>query len=316
MSIRSLGDEATLRHSTTRSERMTTPLHTTDTSAGRDRSSQRRLHHLSLAACPVTARLDGHACWQGSGFLYLRQQQNERVLFLITIRHLLAPRSNSGTHSMKPDTAIFQLRTSGDDPTAVRPVRVPLYTRDGVPTWLESRKWIDSEIVAIPVPGSLCEGMSIHCIDRTWSSPAVATLSAGAPLHVTGFPYSTEARPGAFPLWHAGSLASDPGTSLEDQPMLWASVPPFPGMAGAPAVIAPNRDSGADGEVRRLVGVYAGARSLTGRTAEEVGVHDGIDCVLREFPPWGAIWRAEIIDELIENADLERWQQDILTRLP
>lgn len=274
------------------------------------------LHQLSLATSPVTAFINGRACWQGSGFLFLGRQGHDRYLFLITVRHLLTPEPSGVTKAPAPDTVTFQLRISSDDPARVRPVRVPLYTRDGDPVWLDSRTWPEAEVAVIPVPGSLCEGIPVHCIDRTWSSPAVATVHAGMPLHVIGFPYSSEARPGALPVWHAGSLASDPGNQSTDTQELWGNVPPFPGMAGAPAVAAPTSPTEKEAPIRRLIGVYAGARSLTGRTAEEVGVQNGISSVVREFPPWGAIWRAQLIDELIENADLEYWQREVLGRLP
>ena len=283
---------------------------------GQPEESRPRVHHLSLATCPVTVRVDGRPCGQGSGLLYLKRQGNEQLLFMVTSRQLLAPPSDSGMSPVRPNTAVFQLRTSADNTRAGRPIRIPLYSRDGNPIWLESRKWRESEIVAIPVPGSLCEGISVHCVDRGWSSATLTPLGAGAPLHVVGFPYSLESRPGMLPLWHSGSLASDPGVGLAEQPALWANVPPFPGMAGAPVVAAPTGGASSESEIRRLVGIYAGARSLNGRWAEEAGIHEGIDYVLRTFPPWGSIWRADLIDELIENADIEAWQEKILARLP
>lgn len=281
------------------------------------------LDHLSFATTPIVAMRDEQPLWQGSGFFYLYQQKDIKVLYLVTNYHVLSGRAPGESDEPLADHVIFQFHLNADDPSELRPVRVPLFTQQRRPVWLQSGTAPEADMVAIPVPAHVCEGCTINCLDASWARADSASLSPVAPIHVVGFPYGYHDQKNVLPLWQTGALASEPGLDFEGQPLMLIDLPAYPGMSGAPAFALAYRNEPVSGQAqpqlgmtRQFLGIYASMPVTDdGRFPEAfcTGGRPGI--VARDAGHWGRIWRASLIEELVSSVDTERWEQEVLADL-
>jgi len=272
---------------------------------------------LTMTATPVTAVRSGRPLWQGSGFYYVHQRGSARFLFLVTARHLLYPGHNDD--SEKPDELLFQFHDSHDAIGSVRAIRAALYTRDGAPAWI-SRECgpADFNVALLPIPGSLCEGVALYCVDRSTADPAIASLEPGGAVHVVGFAQGLHEPDMPLPVWQTGHLANDPGALPDARASYLVNVGTHPGMAGAISVIDRPSAAGENHRARRFVGMYAGA-AVPGQHdvyPEHLSRHLSPTAVTHECGFWGHVWRAEAIFDLADSVDIEAWQRDVLANLP
>lgn len=281
------------------------------------------LDHLSFATTPVVALREEQPLWQGSGFFYLFQEGGRRVLYLVTNFHVLSGHAPGTMGEFLADEIVFQFHVSTEELGDVRPIRIPLFTRQQRPVWLQSETVPEADLVAVPIPAHICESCVINCLDASWDDSGPAALSPTAPIHVVGFPYGYHDQANALPLWQRGALASEPAVDFGGQPMILIDLPAYPGMSGAPVFGLAYRGSTPDpqdyaqaGMVRHFLGIYA-SMPITedGRFPEAFceGGRPGV--VARDASNWGRVWRARVIDELVSGIDTERWEREILADL-
>ena len=281
------------------------------------------LDHLSFATTPVVALRDEKPLWQGSGFFYLHQKEDIKVLYLVTNYHVIAGRAPEDPAGPVADHIVFQFHLDADVPGSVRPVRVPLFSRGGQRVWLQSESVPAADLVAIPVPAHICEGCRINCLDRNWMADLDGDLSPIAPIHVVGFPYGYHDRENALPLWQTGALASEPSVDVDGQPMVLVDMPTYPGMSGAPAFALASREQRLPGQnhlqpgaFRRFIGMYASLPVTDDGQFPEAFCSAGrAGLVARDAGNWGRIWRARLIEELVSSVDTERWEREVLADL-
>lgn len=281
------------------------------------------LDHLSFATTPVVALRGEQPIWQGSGFFYLHQHEENKVLYLVTNYHVLSGRAPGVEGEPLADQIVFQFHVSADDPADVRPVRVPLFTQQRRPVWLQSETAAEADLVAIPVPAHVCEGCTINCLDASWAKGGAASLSPTAPIHVVGFPYGYHDQKNALPLWQSGALASEPEVDFNGQPLMLIDLPAYPGMSGAPAFAlgyqsqpVPGQAQPQVGMTRQFLGVYASMPVTDdGQFPEAFCTTGRPGIVVRDASHWGRIWRASLIEELVGSVDTERWEREVLADL-
>lgn len=282
------------------------------------------LDHLSLATTPVVALRQGSPLWQGSGFFYVHNSPDgKQFVYLVTSLHVLTGYP-PGANARSPASEIaFQFHVSVSDPSQVRPVRIPLYTRSGVPIWLASETRPAADIAVIPIVPQACQDLTVYGIDQSWAVAAERGPGLLEAVYAVGFPHNLHDRANALPLWQPGTIISEPAIDFDGQPYVALELPPYPGMAGAP-VIAPvsYRPPAAAAEaahpitIRRFVGVYASFQ-LPGDESypEQLCTLNRPVAVARDAGNQGGYWRAELIEDLVSALDTERWGQEILPDL-
>lgn len=283
------------------------------------------LDHLSLATTPVVALRSGEPAWQGSGFFYIHtdEETDRRFLYLVTSLHVLTGSPPGVAEGGAINEIVFQFHLDREEPARVRPVRAPLYTRDGRRAWLQSEATPVADIAVLPIPPDLCEGLTLYCIDESWARAGDSGPGILASVHTVGFPYGCHDRRNALPLWQTGTLVSEPGVDFDGEPCLRLETPPYPGTAGAPVLsVAEHRPRGAASglaqpvRVHRLLGVFATPMMDSGNGYPEAWCDAGsATAVAREAGMHGTIWRASVIDEVVRSVNLDRWGQEVLAAL-
>ena len=282
------------------------------------------LDHLSLATTPVVALHGEQPLWQGSGFLYLFQRGEDQFLYLVTNLHVLTGHPPGAKGRSAADHIAFHLRRSAEVSAEVRPVRVPLFTRQGRPVWLESASVPHADVAAIPVPASVCSGCSINCIDASWASAGNSEPGPLTPVHAVAFPYGYHDRENGLPLWQSGMLASEPAVDFGGDPCMAVELAAYPGTSGAPVfMLTQHQPPGAATQVaspvvmRRFLGVYASpALEQGGGYPEAYCAQASPAAIARDAGGIGRIWRASVVEDLVSSVDTAKWEREILADLP
>lgn len=283
-----------------------------------------RLDHLSLASTPLVAFRGGEPLWQGSGFFYMHEDsEGSRFLYLVTSLHLLTGQPPGGRETSIVEHIVFQFHEKDCVPTHVRPVRVPLYTRNGTPAWIESAGSPMADVAVIPVPPSVCHDLTVYCIDASWIHAGNLSPGPGARMQAVAFPYGCHDRANGLPLWQSAILASDFAADFEGEPRMAVEMAAYPGSAGAPVFwesrLQPPSgalDSASAVTFRRFVGVFMPPRlSGDGRFPEAFCTSGQPATIARDAGPLGWIWRADVVEKMVESVDLERWGKEVLANL-
>lgn len=279
------------------------------------------LDHLSFATTPVVALRDEQPLWQGSGFFYLHERDGNKVLYLVTNYHVISGLAPESGGESPVDHIIFQFHTNPEEPGEVRPVRVPLYTRQGQRVWIQQEESPIADLVAIPLPSHVCEGCTINCIDRSWAQPGSTPIGPASSIQLVGFPYGYHDQKNSLPLWQSGLLASEPDFDVNGLPIMLLDIPVYPGMSGAPAFAISVRSTGTPGQpggtmIRRFIGIYASLPITDDqRFPEEFCGAGRPGVVARDAGTWGRVWRADVLEALVSQLDTERWEREILADL-
>lgn len=278
------------------------------------------VNELSFATTPVVALADDQPLWQGTGFFYMVKGQESSFVYLVTNEHVLLAGSQTENHApQSPDHIVFQFHASTEDPQDVRPVRMPLYTRQGRPVWLKHQTTPEADLAAILVPGGICEGLALRCVDKGTATAGQAPSEPLTPIHALGFPYGSHDQKNSLPLWLSGTIASDPAVDFDGERCMLVELPAYPGLSGAPVFTTSEYRPPAAGagmaravSVRRFLGVYASPPLPDGSGYPEylcTVAHPAI--VAREAGYPGRVWHGELIEELVSNVDTERWREEI-----
>lgn len=282
------------------------------------------VNDLSLATTPVVALADETPLWQGSGFFYMAKSADSRFVYLVTSKHVLtgaAPGQDPATSC--PDHVVFQFHVSTEAVENVQSVRMPLYTSQGRPVWLTNERAPNADLAALLIPGGICEGLALRCLDSAAANAGQAPSEPLTAVHSLGFPYGCHDQKNSLPLWLSGALASEPGFDFDGEPCMAIDLPPYPGLSGAPVFTTTEYRPPAAGaglarpvSVRRFLGIYASPPLPDGSGYPETlcaVTHPAI--VARDVGNLGRIWRADLIEELVSNVDTERWRDEIWANL-
>lgn len=282
------------------------------------------VNELSFATTPVVALSGEEPRWQGTGFFYMVKRDDNTFIYLVTNEHILTGGYQVQGNGEPPvDHVVFQFHKSTEQLDDVTPVRMPLYTRQGHPVWLKSETTPAADLAAILVPGGICEGLALRCLDQKAANVGQAPTEPLTAVHALGFPYGCHDQANSLPLWLTGALTSDPGADFDGEPSMGVDFPPYPGLSGAPVFTMSEYRPPAAGasvarpvSVRRFLGIYASPPLSDGAGYPELlcaVAHPAT--VARDTGYLGRIWRAEVIEELLANVDTERWRQEIWQNL-
>ena len=99
---------------------------------------------------------------------------------------------------------------------------------------------------------------------------------------------------GVFPIWKKASIASEPNIDIQQMPYFFIDTATRSGMSGSPVVIYRKRSFTIEeestgkfsGHITKLIGVYSG--------------RIGADSDMISDAQLGRVWKASVIDEIIE----------------
>ncbi len=229
-------------------------------------------------------------------------RRNEKI-YLITNWHVVSGKDADTltvldqTYAAIPNKLrVFLPEKAGDDSLSFDSntfIDIDLYNFDGQPLWYElkqSDRMID--VVAIPFemdPGSLFL-MPIDDAAEPFNERTAIEITSE--VYVIGFPFGRIAGP--IPIWKKASIASEPEFDIDEFPYIFADTATREGMSGSPVVFFKQRPASLISEkdnlfsrhFTKIVGVYSGR---IGANNQHLG-----DAQL------GRVWKANIIDKLIE----------------
>lgn len=281
------------------------------------------IDHLSLATTPVVLLKGATEVSQGTGFYYVGKFGDKQVVFLVTNYHVLTGHSPVEGKLPIGDNIAFQFHKSHENPGDIHHVRMPLFTKQGEPIWIQSATVAEADIAVLPVPVAAFEKCKVACIAKEWNTEAKLKLRPTSAVTLIGYPYGYYDRANALPIWKTGSFASEPDIDFEGKPLLTVDISAFPGMSGSPAFAISygmyETEDGATsaGGVRKFVGVYASMQMLHERKfLEEFHGAPQYGVAIEQSLQLGHVWKARLVEEIVSGIDIERWQRDIASNLP
>jgi Trypsin-like peptidase domain len=219
-----------------------------------------------------------------TGFVVAKKRKN----YLITNRHVVTgrdPQTDSLIHSDKkiPDRLmiIYHGETLG---TWVRGEE-PLFDTSHKERWLEHRNHRGVDVVALPIESAPPKA-HIYSFDLSLSGADIMPEVA-MPISIIGFPLRLT-KPGSFPIWKTGHIASDPELDFGGQPLFLIDATTRSGMSGAPVVLRLS------GRYRTRMGKIV--MSSSGIQTLFLGVYAGR---LSQDSEIGRVWKPTVIEEIL-----------------
>jgi hypothetical protein len=248
---------------------------------------------FSSTSVYVTPTVNGHKLSDATGFLWLTDQEH---YWLVTNWHVLSGRnqeSGSCLHSSGgiPDslTVFFQNLEVKHDP-----IQVAINLRDGESSlWKEHPQLgskVDIAAVRLDVPKmEQANYFPINAVPEMKLRQRV-----GDRVFIVGFPFGRQGY--GFPIWKAGTFASEPCLTKFDDPVILVDSASRPGMSGSPVI---QREYGEleleDGDFGRTENQLGGAR-LVGVYSGRCQTRDPNDAQL------GRVWPIRLVREMMEGA--------------
>ncbi len=191
-----------------------------------------------------------------------------------------------------PDVIVTYFR-SKDNLGVCNLEKLQLYDFDN-PLWKEHpvhREAID--VVAIPIDDYFVEKYSLFPINNLSFDNEIKP-EVSDEVFIIGYPFS-EMPYIQLPIWKKGSIASEPTVNIDQLPKLYVDTATRPGLSGSPVIYQRtgihNVDSNGQlnddtifGRIRGFLGVYSGR---IGKDEEKAQL--------------GIIWKAKVIDEIIDT---------------
>jgi len=282
------------------------------------------LDHLSLCTTLAVLRQDGQTLGTGTAFVYeipISSMSNDKFLCLVTAYHVLTTHAPGDGQPNQGNFIDFWIHMSPDRPAMQKVCTLPLYTKSGQPTWLQSLTCEQADIAVLPIPVRLLEGArDLRCLDAQWIESPLK-LSVASTVAVVGYPYGFRDQLNGLPVWKTGTIATEPYVDFQGQPAFLVDVAAFEGMSGAPVVaLASGTWESEDepgnlivGSSRRLLGVYTGMLMHdTKKYVEEVSPSLAQGVSYQESIQLGYVWKASLIQEIATSLDLKRYIAEIL----
>lgn len=221
--------------------------------------------------------------------------------YIVTNWHCLTgrnPQTDQPLGSFLPNRLEYSFKYRINDPdidgvTIFSGSRELHFPEEGGQLWYEHRRGRSVDVVVLPVETRLTEAAEICCINdadfQTTYAPKI-----GDDCYIVGHP---EGFSGALesPIWKRGSVASLPGLDFEGSPVFLIDTVGNRGLSGSPVIVRKSGVydptpgpalslQGIVGEWENFIGIYAGRMSDSGIGSQ-----------------LGRIWKAEVIQEIIEN---------------
>ncbi|OQW65617.1 MAG: hypothetical protein BVN29_08270 [Nitrospira sp. ST-bin5] len=280
------------------------------------------IDHLSLSTTPVVLLKGDAEMSQGTGFFYVGKYGEAQVVFLVTNYHVLTGHAPLEAKPPIGDNIVFQFHKSHDNPAEIQTVRMPLFTTESKPVWVQSASVPEADLAVIPIPADAFADCKLACISKEWTTEAKIKLRPTSAVTLIGYPYGYFDRTNALPIWKTGSLASEPDVDFDGKPLLTVDISAFPGMSGSPAFaisygMYETEDGGTSvGGARKFVGVYASMQMLNEKKfLEEIHGSPQYGIALSQSLQLGHVWKARLVDEVVSSVNIQKWEAEIGAKL-
>jgi Trypsin-like peptidase domain len=250
------------------------------------------IDQCSVAAIPVEMFFNGTNLSVGTAFVWAEGDR----FFLITNWHNVTGKDpNTGKHLSKTAAEPNRLKVwfNEKDKLGNKVAKfVPVRDSSGAPLWfVHPAHGNQIDIVALPL--EKYPDVEMYPINTMPNRDLAVQI--GRDVFVLGFPFGI--RPGGFPIWKRGSIASEPEITPIAQLHMFIDTASRPGMSGSPVIRRSwNTHAMADGNTElgvgaatKFIGVYSG------RTASQ----DPLDAQL------GLIWSASFVAEIVSGAKID-----------
>ena len=264
---------------------------------------------LSLVTTMVSLDLNGVQVSQGTGFFY--QSIEKQLCFLVTNYHVVTGHSPQSKEPPLGDSISFKIRLKSG---GSRTIRIPLF-KNGKPTWLQHASEKNADIAVIPLIGDNLKDCKIEVLhggvknDDVYKGPT-------ARVTLIGYPYGFHDATNMLPVWKTGSIASEPEYDFNGEKTIVLDISAFPGMSGSPAMIVAKGGYGDKngnmyaGNAYHFLGIYASMNMFNSELNLEQVSNDAKKFVKHtESLQLGVIWKASLIDDIVNNFKLEPWLQ-------
>lgn len=252
------------------------------------------LNYLGLSVTPLRLLCRGNHLSTATGYFYGRNGST----WLVSNWHVFAGRDpRTGQPRSKtaatPDTVEFWVPREIDVTTGHYEwdsIHHPLIDGNDSPLWKQHPiSGQDVDVAILPL------GPSSNLIDLGLNTQKdvfdALTVNMGEEIFILGYPLGIEGV-GKFPLWKRGSIATFPTADIYGRPAFLVDTATREGMSGAPVIFPEkqifqmNYGGMRIGNGRyRIIGTYSGRFEST----DELGASLGV------------VWRAELIDQIVEG---------------
>lgn len=282
-----------------------------------------KVDHLSMITTQVLLCNADTVVSQGTGFYFIKKDtvNNQTSLYLVTNYHVLTGSAPDDNKTPIGDNIIFFFHKEENNPSVVKQVRFPLFTKKGIPIWISSSKYKNADIAIIPLPLPLYSDCKIFGISDEWTQSKIV-LHPTSTLTLIGYPYGFSDTTNSLPIWKTGSIASEPLIDFDGKPLFLVDISAFPGMSGSPAFAIAYGSYESEfamvtaGSVKKFLGIYASMQMLEEKKYLEQFDADKKEGIkISESLELGNIWKAELIIDIINNIDLEKYEKEILKNL-
>ena len=271
-------------------------------------ASQREIDHASLMTTPILLMQAGRPVSQGTGFLFGSTTPDGSVetVFLVTNYHVVTGHAPLSTNPRAGDRIRFVLHQSTTDLGDVRAVTLPLYDQANRPIWLASDAYPAADIVLIPLPPSVYEGLAPLVFTEAHTRGDIRIRpTSGATL--LGYPYGFYDQKHFLPVWKTGHVASEPSVDFEGRPVFLVDVSAFPGMSGSPVLAVANgiyeTEDGSmrSGRIWKLLGVFSAMPVVRERRPVDPADFSTETRTIETSLQLGYVWKASLVADLAKS---------------
>lgn len=280
------------------------------------------MDNISLITTPIELFKDNNLVSQGTGFYVVHQCGEKIVIFLVTNYHVLTGSSPSENKPPIGNNIKFNLHISNDNPEKIPEFRIPIYTKEGNPTWLVNENHKEADLAIIPMPNEFMKiAETVNCINEKWANNELKVRTATRTT-VVGYPYGYYDKTNSLPIWKTGSIASEPDVDFDGKKLIVLDISAFPGMSGAPVFarvqgMYETIEGGMkEGLINKFLGIYASMQMLNKNkflelliTKNTVGIKDSESLQL------GHVWKSELIFEVLNDFDANDYTNNILKKI-
>lgn len=169
---------------------------------------------------------------------------------------------------------------------------IELLDQDGNKLWYEMQKnnrMVDVAIIPLKDVKGICT--TIEQAEEPFNEQVHFEIASE--IYIIGFPFGKQT--GYVPIWKKASVASEPELEIEELPYFFADTATRSGMSGSPVILYKDRPAVLFNEKEKkisrhwtkFIGIYSG--------------RIGADCAEKGDAQLGRVWKASVIQELIDN---------------
>ncbi len=279
--------------------------------------------HISMITTQVLLLKGDSIVSQGTGFYFIKQDTTKNLSFisLVTNYHVLTGSAPDENKTPIGDNIIFYFHKDENNPSELKQIRFPLFTKQGKPIWISSKRFTSADIAIIPIVSSLYTDCKVFGISEDWTKQRIV-LHPTSTITLVGYPYGFSDKKNSLPIWKTGTIASEPLFDFDGKPLFLVDISAFPGMSGSPAFAVANGiyevepGTMTPGNVRKFLGIYASMQMLEEKKyLEQLDADKKQGIKLVESLELGNIWRADLIIEIINTIDVQKYEAEILRNL-